>query len=968
MGVKGMGEKRLKKPKVSILILEDTPADAELMEHEIRRVEIDAQTRIATTKDAFLKELDAFLPDIILSDYSLPSYDGLSALKAARNKYPDMPFIMVSGALGEERAIEILKEGATDYILKNRLFRLGLAVKRALKEAEEHGVRKQFERTLIESEKRYHLLFDLESDAIFLVNGDSGSIMDANTAASSLYGYSKKELLLMRDVELSAEQEKTTEAVRNQVTHVPLRYHRKKDGTLFPVETMINHFIWQGQKLYLAAVRDITFRLKAEQVLKENERILRELINATRESLMLIDTKGTILIVNEVASERLGKSVQELTGTCLYDHFSPDIAQSRKAYFDRVAATGKPVVFEDIREGRSYEIYCYPVADNENRVSSLTIFALDATERKQAEELLRMEHAKFVALSENAPFGLVMIINDGTYSYMNRKFTEILGYDIHDVSNGKEFLKKAYPDPEYRQKVTGVWINDMKENQYGEHRPRVFTTRCKGGEEKIINFISVKLESGTVILSVEDITERMRIEGRIKESESRYRTLFDSANDAIFLIEGDMFFDLNKKALEMFRCTREQIIGNPPYRFSPPFQPDGRDSTEKMLEKINAALRGEPQFFEWQHCRYDGTPFDAEVSLNAIRLEKGTFIHAFVRDITDRKETERKIKAAEEKYRDIVEFALEGIYQTAPEGKPLMVNSAYALMLGYGSPGEFLAAVANVRQIYVHPEERDKLIDMLDREGGASGFESELYCKNGSKIWVLFNVRVVRDSTGRPLYYEGTMEDITKRKQAEMSLTQNMEKLRRAMGGIINVIMTTIESRDPYTSGHQKRVANLARTIATEMGLSSEQIDGIRMAGVIHDLGKISVPAEILSKPSRLTDAEFSLIKQHPTIGYHILKDVEFNWPIADIVYQHHERMNGSGYPRGLKEDEIIPEARIIAVADVVESMASHRPYRAAFGVDTALEEITRNRGILYDEMAVDACVRLFKEKEFVFG
>jgi len=963
-----MGEKLLKRPKVRILILEDVPADAELMEHEIRRVGIDAQTRIATTKDAFLKELDAFLPDIILSDYNLPSYDGLSAFKAARKKYPDMPFIMVSGALGEERTIEILKDGVTDCILKNRLFRLGLAVKRALKEAEEHGVRKQFERTLIESEKRYRLLFDLESDAIFLVNGDSGSVMDANTAASALYGYSKKELLLMRDVELSAEQEKTTEAIRNQVTHVPLRYHRKKDGTLFPVETMINHFIWQGQKLYLAAVRDITFRLKAEQVLKESERILRELINATRETLILIDTTGTILMVNEVGSERLGKNVQELTGTCLYDHFSPDIAQSRKAYFDRVAATGEPAIFEDTRKGRSYEIYCYPVADNENRVSSLAMFALDVTERKHAEELGRMEHAKFVALSENAPFGLIMINNDGAYSYMNRKFTEILGYDISDVPNGREFLRKAYPDPEYRRKVAEAWVNDTKDAGLGEQRPRVFTVRCRNGQEKIVKLISVRLDTGTTIISVEDITERIGIEERIKESEALYRTLFDSASDAIFLMKDDRFVDTNRKTLEMFQCTKEQIIGQPPYRFSPPFQPDGRDSTEKALEKIKAALSGEPQFFEWQHCRYDGTPFDTEVSLNAIRLDKGTFIHAFVRDISNRKESERKIKAAEERYRDIVEFALEGIYQTTPEGRPLMVNRAYSLMLGYGSPREFLAAVANARQIYVHSEERDKLVDILEREGSATGFETELYSKNGSKIWVLINVRVVKDSAGKALYYEGTMEDITKRRNAELSLTQNMEKLRRAMGEIINVIVTTIESRDPYTSGHQKRVANLARAIATEMGLSSEQIDGIRMAGVIHDLGKISVPAEILSKPSRLTDAEFSLIKQHPTIGYHILKDVEFSWPIADIVYQHHERMNGSGYPRGLKEDEIIPEARIIAVADVVESMASHRPYRAAFGVDTALEEITRNRGILYDDRAVNACVKLFKEKEFVFG
>ena len=182
---------------------------------------------------------------------------------------------------------------------------------------------------------------------------------------------------------------------------------------------------------------------------------------------------------------------------------------------------------------------------------------------------------------------------------------------------------------------------------------------------------------------------------------------------------------------------------------------------------------------------------------------------------------------------------------------------------------------------------------------------------------------------------------------------------------MIQAIALTVETKDPYTAGHQRRVSDLARAIAQEMGVPIEKVDGVRMAGVLHDLGKISVPAEILSKPTKLTDIEYGLIKIHPQAGYDILKEVEFPWPIAQIVLQHHERLNGSGYPQGLKGDEILLEARIIMVADVVEAMASHRPYRPGLGLDKALGEISGNKGILYDPAVVDACLKLFTQKGF---
>ena len=192
--------------------------------------------------------------------------------------------------------------------------------------------------------------------------------------------------------------------------------------------------------------------------------------------------------------------------------------------------------------------------------------------------------------------------------------------------------------------------------------------------------------------------------------------------------------------------------------------------------------------------------------------------------------------------------------------------------------------------------------------------------------------------------------------------------LRRSLNGTIEAIAATAESRDPYTAGHQRRVTELAVAIGRELGLEQDSLDALRVAGLLHDIGKISIPAEILSKPTRLTDAELELVRGHPQMAYDILKSIDFPWPISEFVLQHHERLDGTGYPAQLSGDQIRLEARIIAVADVVEAMSSHRPYRAAVGIDAALEEIRGNAGRFYDERVVASCLHLFEEKEFRFS
>ena len=201
----------------------------------------------------------------------------------------------------------------------------------------------------------------------------------------------------------------------------------------------------------------------------------------------------------------------------------------------------------------------------------------------------------------------------------------------------------------------------------------------------------------------------------------------------------------------------------------------------------------------------------------------------------------------------------------------------------------------------------------------------------------------------------------------EERVREKTSSLEKTLNGTVAALTAAVEMRDPYTAGHQLRVSRLACAIARETGFSEEQTEGIRVMGFLHDIGKIIVPAEILSKPSRLADYEFHFIKAHSQAGYDILKGIEFPWPVADGVVQHHERINGSGYPSGLTGDRIIREAKILAVADVIESMASHRPYRPALGIEKALDEVMQNRGVLYEPEVVDAAVKLFREGQFVF-
>lgn len=328
--------------------------------------------------------------------------------------------------------------------------------------------------------------------------------------------------------------------------------------------------------------------------------------------------------------------------------------------------------------------------------------------------------------------------------------------------------------------------------------------------------------------------------------------------------------------------------------------------------------------------------------------------------------TEKKLKESEERYRSLIESSSDHIFMLDRNGNYIMSNNK---TYDVDSRNVDSLVGRNLKEIY--PKDfaetfKEHLEDVFAKNKEIH-FEKKIFFENKEYRHVKILLYPIC-SYGRINFVGGISHDITELKKVEESLLKSMERLRKATGGIIDVIATAVEIRDPYTAGHQKRVANLARLIANELGLSSELTEGIRLAGSIHDLGKISVPSDILSKPGRLKDIEYSLIKSHPQTGYDIIKDIEFSWPLSKIIFQHHERIDGSGYPMGLQGDEIMIESQILAVADVVEAILSHRPYRPAFSIDVAMDEIDRNKGILYNKNVADTCFMLFRDKNFRFS
>ena len=493
-------------------------------------------------------------------------------------------------------------------------------------------------------------------------------------------------------------------------------------------------------------------------------------------------------------------------------------------------------------------------------------------------------------------------------------------------------------------------------------------------------------------------------------AEEKYRTLFTEAHDGILLIdsETELVIDCNPAFERMSGRTVDALKAMKIWELS---SQDNVEALRKCFQRVKE--RGSDSNRELEIQKPDGVIIPMDISAQFIRLHDHNLIQAIIRDITEIKAGEQNrirlaralrllsrcnmvlVHAMEEQtlLTEICKLTVEvGGYLMAWVGFVEQDNTqTVRLIASFGYEEGFLDKVKITWDESGHGQEstgkairsgvtvvnQDWLsnpnLSLWSQEAINRNFRSSIALPLLSKHHLL-GVLTIYSSESNAFVDEevALLEELagdlafgieTLRTRAEHE--QHSVILRQSLEQSIQTIAATVEARDPYTAGHQHRVATLVTAMAKEMGLPEEQINGLHLAAIIHDLGKIHIPAEILAKPGKLTEIEYLFIKTHPQAGYEILKDVTYPWPIADIILQHHEKLDGSGYPRGLMDSEILLESKILTVADVVEAMSSHRPYRSGLGIDAALEEIERNRGVKYCPYAVDACLKLFREQGY---
>jgi PAS domain S-box-containing protein/putative nucleotidyltransferase with HDIG domain len=339
-----------------------------------------------------------------------------------------------------------------------------------------------------------------------------------------------------------------------------------------------------------------------------------------------------------------------------------------------------------------------------------------------------------------------------------------------------------------------------------------------------------------------------------------------------------------------------------------------------------------------------------------------------LRDITERKQAHDELRRAHDLFRDTFEHASVGIAHVGVDGAWLNVNQTLCDMLGYSAKELLKTTFIGITRPDDIAEGAEQLRQLLRGDASTYAVETRYVRRDGGASWFALNVAVIRAKNGAAEYFVAVLTDISERKHNEELLAVQLARIEKTLTSVLDIANNIVEERDPYTAGHERRVAELATRIAQDLKMSDQDVDDIRVAGLLHDIGKVSVPAEILSKPGVLSEVERDLIRVHAEAGAHIVSSAHMEGPIAELVYQHHERCDGSGYPRGLSGDRISAGAKVIAVADVIEAMMSHRPYRAALGLEAGLAEIENGAGRLYGADAARSCVGLFRSGRFEFS
>jgi PAS domain S-box-containing protein len=976
------------KPK--ILIVEDEAIIAIDLKSCLEQLGYTVLAHVDSAEKA-LKLAEQDPPDLVLMDIVLKGrMDGIEAGDIIRSRW-GIPVVFCTAYADQERLERAKLVRPFGYILKPFQDNdVKVTVEMALYVSKVDRERRKAEEALKESEGKYRLIAENMADIIAVLDMNlrftyiSPSIRRIRgltveeaveqTLDQALTPESRKIVLAAFEEEMNLEAGGTADPDRIRTLEVE---EYRKDGSTIWMEVGFSFLRDENQIAFgiLSVSRDISERKRIEKALHQSEDQYRDLVEFSRDLMCIHDLTGKILWVSEEPIRILGYEKDVILRMNIRDFLPSD----RKDEFDEYLATirsqgvasGLLKTYTAKGEKRIWEYY------NTLRTEGVAEpvvrgMARDITERKLAEEALQKSEAQLRAILDATPFPIALVdVQDNNIDFWSRSALTLFG---HTAATAPEWYQIAYPDPDYQREVIDRWksfLEIARESRQtintGEYR-----VTCSDGSVRICELYATFLAE-RLIVTFNDITERKRTEEAVQESEKRYRELYDFLPIPVYEMdfEGNIT-SVNRAVYETFKGTEEDLKkGFKAWQLLSP------EETERSIRNIQRMLKGEQLAgAEYTLKRLDGSVFPALIISSVIyRDGKPVGLRGAIVDITEHKRAKKALNESENKYRLLADNVNDVIFVLDMNLNYTYVSPSVKILRGYEpeevlklpsietlTPSSWDLAMRTLSEIMALEKSGSREIPL------SRTLQLEMRRKDGSTVWTEVKFSFIRDENQRPLGILGVTRDITLRNQVEKTLQETIERLRKAVNTTIQVMVSSVETRDPYTAGHQTRSADLARAIAAEMGLSQDKIEGLRIAGSIHDIGKLSIPAEILSKPTKLSELEFSLIKEHAHNGYEILKNVESPWPLAEMVYQHHERMDGSGYPRGLKGVDILLGARILAVADVVEAMASHRPYRPALGIEAALGEIEKNKGILYDPEVVDVCLRLFKDRAYKFG
>ncbi len=851
--------------------------------------------------------------------------------------------------------------------------------------------RKQAEEALFESEERYRALVDNASDIVFKTDS-TGHFTFVNPAGIRLIGYEKEEVI-GRHYPTLIRPDMREEAMK----FFSLQFVKGLQNTYFeyPVITKAGGEIWLGQNTKLimqdgnvtgfqAIARDITERKRMEKALQESEERFRLLAENARDTIWTMDMNLRYTYMSPYVKHALDYTPEEYVKIPLNKVMTPaslercmqilaeeleiekrekkDLLRSRTVEVEHIHRNGSIVWVE---------IKMTFIRNAAGQATGILGYTRDITDRKQAEEAIRASEEKYRSILESIEDGYFEVDLAGNMMFFNPAMCKIANMSAEQL---RGMNNREYTSPDTAKKMFTVFNEIYRTGKPGKVNEYEIITKSGFRGNLELSASLIRNREGIPIGFrgiVRDVTERKMWEETLRRSEEKYRSILENIQEGYFEVDLDgklTFF--NDVLCTLSGYSRDELLGmqNMEYLAS--------ESTTSLRKVFGEVYRtGQPSgIVDYDVVTKDGKIINAALSASLIKDEKGKprGFRAVARNVTERKQAEERLRRSEEKFRFLTEHMNDNIFTMDMNLRTTYVSPSMKRILGF-TPEERMkqhiteqvtpASMALIERILSEELEREqKGLGDPDR---SIKFEVEYYHKDGSTVWMENVISGIRDDQGVLVGIHGVSRDITERKESELALIESFERLRKSLGATVQAMAVTVEARDPYTAGHQRRVADLARAIATELKLSVNQIEGIRMAAAIHDLGKISVPAEILSKPTRLMKIEFELIKTHAQSGYDILKDIDFPWPIARIILEHHEHTNGSGYPKGLRGEETLLESKILTVADVVEAIASHRPYRPSLGIDKALEEIEQNRGVLYDPEIADACLRVFREKGY---